>query len=151
MAARIGELLVQSGLISEQNVSGALEIQKKSRRKLGEILIELGYIDSCDLIRVLSQQAAIPFIELRAEMLDNRLIKSFPEKLLYNNTIIPLYETEDKISFAIGDPANRTVIIKLLKFTAKEIELSGAEPERIIQLLNKFFLVDQTEEVLGDK
>ncbi len=57
MAARIGELLVSSGLIGEEQVSEALELQKESRKKLGEILIELGYINDMDLTRMLNQQA----------------------------------------------------------------------------------------------
>ena len=150
MAARIGELLIKSGFITEKQVDEAVEIQKGGKKKLGEILIELGYIVSRDLIRLLSEQAAIPFVELRKEILDDKLIKSFPEKILYNNTIIPLYETEDQLYVAIGDPASRKVMNMLLGFTNKEVVLSGAEPAKIIQLLDKFFLIDQTEGVLGD-
>ena len=150
MAERIGELLVKSGLITEEQIDEALELQNQSKKRLGEILIELGYVISRDLIRMLSEQAAIPFLELRKEMLDDKIIKSFPEKVLYDNTIIPLYETEDQLYVAIGDPASRKVINRLLEFTDKEIVLSGAEPAKIIQLLDKFFLIDQAEGVLGE-
>jgi type IV pilus assembly protein PilB len=145
MAVRIGELLVQSGIIIEKQVQEALEIQKTKKKRLGEILLELGYINSGNLIRMLSEQAAIPFMELRPEMLDEQLIKSFQEKILYKNNIIPLYEVGDKLFVAIGDPTNQKVIKELQEFTKKEIVLSGAEPERIAKLLDKFFLVDTTD------
>ncbi len=57
MALRIGELCVNCGLVTEKQVSQALEIQKKSSKKLGEILIELGYIGSQELNLMLSVQA----------------------------------------------------------------------------------------------
>ena len=145
MAARIGELLVQSGIIIEKQVHEALEIQKTKKKRLGEILLELGYINSGNLIRMLSEQAAIPFVELRPEMLDEQLIKSFQEKILYKNNIIALYDIDDKLFVAIGDPTNQKVIKELQEFTKKEIVLSGAEPERIAKLLDKFFLIDTTD------
>ena len=109
--------------------------------------MELGYINSHDLVRMLSKQSAIPFVELEPEMLDAELIKSFPEDILYHYNIIPLYEIHDKVHVAIGDPTNREVLGKLKNFTTKEIELSGAEPQRIEKLLDKFFLIDQTKDV----
>jgi hypothetical protein len=145
MAKRIGELLIKSGIIVETQINEALEIQKNKKKKLGEILMELGYINSSDLIRMLSEQAAMPFVELKPEMLDEKLIKSFPEDVLYKNHIIPLYEIDDKLHVAMGDPSKHEIINILRRFTDKEIVLSGAEPERIAKLLDKFFLIDTTD------
>jgi len=147
---RIGDLLIGSGLITEEQLKEALEIQQRCKKRLGEILIELGYINSESLVRMLSEQAAIAFIELRPEMLDENLIKSFPERILYDNIIIPLYKTDDKLHIATGDPTNREIIKKLQEFSKKEVGISGADPEQIIKLLDKYFLIDQTEEVFGD-
>ncbi|GAH06389.1 unnamed protein product, partial [marine sediment metagenome] len=74
MVKRIGELLVQSGMIAEAQINEALEIQKIKKKRLGEILMELGYVNSQNLIRMLSEQAAMPFVELKPEMLDENLI-----------------------------------------------------------------------------
>jgi type IV pilus assembly protein PilB len=145
MAARIGELLINSGIIVEAQVQEALDIQKKKKKKLGEILLELGYINSHDLVRMLSEQAAIPFIELKPEMLDEKLIKSFPEDFLYDNNIIPLYEIDEKLHFAIGDPTDQGIIDRLRSYTKKTIVLLGADPQRIEKLLDKFFLIDTTD------
>ena len=58
MTMRIGELCVNVGLITEKQVKEALEKQKKSKKKIGEILVELGYIRSQELNLMLSVQAA---------------------------------------------------------------------------------------------
>ena len=145
MKTRIGELLVKNGIITQEQLMEALEVQKKKNMKLGEILIELGYLGPEELIWMLSEQADIPFVELKPEMLDKELINSFPENLLYNNVLLPLYETENKIYVAVGDPTNSAAIEKIKNFTDKKIVTSGAAPQKIEQLLNKFFLSQHLE------
>jgi len=146
---RIGELLVKSGIITEEQLNEALKIQEKNKKKIGEILIELGYLKSRDLIWLLSEQVSVPFIELKPEIFDSKLILSFPEKLLYNYCIIPLYEIEDKLYIATGNPTETEGIEKIKEFTKKQIIVSAAEPEKIIQLLDKFFLADQSEKIIS--
>ncbi len=58
MTMRIGELCVNVGLVTEEQVKEALEKQKKSKKKIGEILVELGYIRSQELNLMLSVQSA---------------------------------------------------------------------------------------------
>ncbi|MGB9722018.1 MAG: hypothetical protein ACPL28_11145 [bacterium] len=148
MGSRVGELLVKSGLINEDQLKKALDIQKEKNKRLGEILIELGYISLSELVWILSEQASMPFIEIRPEMLDSNLINSFPEKLLYDNCLLPLYETVDKIYVATGDPTDKTGIEQLKHYTKKDVVISCANPERINQLLDKFYLVQQTEDAI---
>ncbi len=145
---RIGELLIKHGIIMQKQLDEALKLQKKKKKRLGEILIELGYLNSENLLWMLSEQADIPFVEVRPQMLDSQLINKFPEDVLYNNLILPLYETEDKIYIAVGDPADPRVVKKMKWFTTKEVITSGADPKKIEQLLNKFFLVQQAEKAL---
>lgn len=59
MTARIGELLVRGGCATDGHISEALKIQKKNNKKIGEILVELGYVNADDLDRMLSEQAAL--------------------------------------------------------------------------------------------
>jgi type IV pilus assembly protein PilB len=145
MKTRIGELLIMHDIISEQQLNEALVLQKKTNRRLGEILIELGHLTIKDLLWMLSEQADIPFVEIEPEMCDMNLINSFPETLLYDNDVLPLYESEDKIFVAVGDPANERAIMEIRKFTKKKVVLSGADPEKIAKLLNRVFLSDHLD------
>lgn len=146
--SRIGELLIKNGIITQEQLDEALEQQKKKKKRLGEILIELGYLNSENLLWMISEQADIPFVEVRPQMLDSQLINKFPEDVLYNNLILPLYETEDKIYIAVGDPTGPLVVKKMEGFTTKEVITSGADPKKIEQLLNKFFLAQQAKKAL---
>jgi type IV pilus assembly protein PilB len=145
---KIGEMLVKAKLITKSQLEKALRNQKKTRKRLGEILMEMGYIKSADLVRMLSQQAAVRFLKLRVEMLNEKLIKSFPETFLYRNYVIPVVETRKKLTIAVGDPVDHTLTAGLAKYSDKGIELTGADPKQIIRLLDRFFLAEQTEGIL---
>jgi hypothetical protein len=97
---------------------------------------------------MLSEQADISFVELKPEMLDSSLIRSFPEKVLLDNDILPLYETDTKIYIVCGDPTKKEAIQNLQRHTTKEIVVSGAEPDKIHTLLSKFFLNQSLEDTL---
>jgi type IV pilus assembly protein PilB len=142
MATRIGELLVTKGVVIGEQIEEALEIQKEKKMKLGEILVELGYINSRDLTKMLCEQTNMPYMDLQSKMLDLSIVNSFPMRFLYTNNIIPLYEIDGVLYVAIGDPTNRKVVDKLQEFTNKEIVLFGAEPEQIAELLNKYLATD---------
>ncbi len=150
MASRIGELLVKGGVISEAQLTEALKYQEGKGRKLGEILIELGYITTRELVCMLSEQVSIPFVELRPEMLDTKMIMVFPERDLYELCALPLYETDKTVFVAIGDPTNLAQVKALSKFTKKEIVVSGADPGKIQQLLDQIFLAELAEPILTE-
>jgi hypothetical protein len=142
MSLRIGELLVKNRVVLKTQVQKALEIQKKNRVRLGEILIKLGYTNSRQLIRMISQQMDIPFVELRSDIVDPNIIRSFPIRFLYKNNVIPLYAIGDIIYVAVGDPTNQGIINGIKTFTDKEVVLFGAEPMQIARTLDKFFQID---------
>lgn len=145
----IGEMLVRSGIIDQAQLDEALQRQKKENRRLGEILIDLGYISAKKLIWLLSEQANMPFVEVTPDMLDSELMFRFPEKLLRENNLLPLYQTPDRIYVAVGDPTDTAALKKLKAYTTKEVMASGAESGIIIQILEKFFAAHTPENMLA--
>jgi type IV pilus assembly protein PilB len=147
----IGAMLVKSEIINQKQLDEALNLQKKEHKRLGEILMDLGYISGKDLMWILSEQANMPFVELKPEMLDSALINRFPETLLRENNILPLYQTTDQIYVAVGDPTNTNALKKMEVCTAKKIMASGAEADVISQLLEKFYLTQSVETILAQE
>lgn len=146
----IGNMLVKNGIVTETQLEEALRVQEKEKKRLGEILISLGYLKSKDLMWMLSEQADITFVELKPEMLDSALVGSFPEEFLLTNDILPLHETDQKIYVVLGDPTRKDVMRNLQHYTSKEIVVSAAEPEKIHKLLQQFFLEQSLEETIKD-
>lgn len=137
--SRIGELLIKHGIINEEQLDKALCLQETSNKRLGEILIELGYVSSDDLHWMLSEQANIPFVDIQPSMLDVALILRFPKQLLYEHIVLPLHESETRIYVAVGDPTDILAIERIERAASKIVIASGAAPAKIKRLLDDFF------------
>ena len=143
---RIGGLLIQEGLITQAQLETALSIQKKHKeegqfKKLGEILIEQGFVSEKQIAIILAKQLNLEFVDLYGEKIDYNLMDSFPINLIKNSKIIPFRETEDYIYVATADPLDydalevieRMILRKPIKIF---IALSG-DIDNIIARLEK--------------
>ena len=105
---RIGDLLIQNGVITEDQLMTALGEQKKSGRKLGRTLIDLGYVDEDSLLTLLSKQLEIPFVQLRHYQFDQELVKRLPEALARRHRAIILGEQQGALLIGMADPKVKT-------------------------------------------
>ncbi len=103
---RIGDLLVELGLIGHSDLEAGLSLQaeEKTKRKLGEILISHHFIDEHKLIEVLSLQLGFPFVEPAFTEIDRELFSKAPLKLYEAHNFIPIRREADKILVAFTDP-----------------------------------------------
>ena len=106
---RIGDLLVEEGYITHEQLSSTLNKQKKAKergefKKIGELLIEEGLISEKQMAIVLAQQLGLEFVDLYGEKIDYDLMGSFPVNLIKQSKVIPFKETEDYIFVATSDP-----------------------------------------------
>jgi len=101
---RIGDLLIQNGVITENQLMTALGEQKKTGRKLGRTLIDLGYIDEDSLLNLLSRQLEIPFVQLKHYQFNQDLIKKLPEASARRFRAIVLDEQQGTLLIGMADP-----------------------------------------------
>ncbi len=101
---RIGEVLLHSGLITEAQLSEALEIQKTDKKKLGEILSEKGFISDNVLAEALAQEFRLPFIDLSKERIDKKIVAGFPAQALKKFRVFPVRVEDGHLIIATGDP-----------------------------------------------
>ena len=88
---RIGELLVDSGIINEQQLKSALDIQKQSGgKRLGDILIDLGIISEEHLMEALQKRLNVPRIHLQHINIPNEVIREVPERLAREYSVLPV-------------------------------------------------------------
>ncbi|MED5467961.1 MAG: MSHA biogenesis protein MshE, partial [Pseudomonadota bacterium] len=101
---RIGDLLVQNDVITEQQLMTALREQKNTGRKLGRTLIDLGYVDEDNLLNILSRQLEVPFVQLRHYQFNSELVKKLPEALARRFRAIVLAEQGGELLVGMADP-----------------------------------------------
>jgi hypothetical protein len=88
---KLGDLLVEKGLITKKDLEHALHVQKESGyiKRLGEVLVDEGFVTERQIAEVLAEQMSLEFVDLYGLELDFNLIGSFPMPVLKNAMAIP--------------------------------------------------------------
>jgi type IV pilus assembly protein PilB len=106
VSRRLGDLLVNEGLISHEQLQRALSEQKGSNEKLGTILVRLGLIQEDQLIGFLSRQYGIPSITLSQLDIDPEVVKLVPAQIARKYEVLPVKRTGNALTLAMADPTN---------------------------------------------
>lgn len=141
---RIGDLLVESGIISKEQLSEALITQKQTKKKMGDTLIEMGFITEQQLIEVLEFQLGIPHVSLYKYNIDRSVIQIVPEKLAIQYRLLPIKKNNNKLTVAMADPLDYYAIDDLRMTTGFQIEPVIASKDELSILINRFYGIQET-------
>jgi len=101
---RLGELLVEAGLLSEQELTRALTEQRTRRGKLGDMIVALGLASETDIAQVLSMQLGITLIDLQNTPVEPQAIELIGEKVARKHLIVPVAIEQKELHIAMADP-----------------------------------------------
>jgi type IV pilus assembly protein PilB len=139
MALKLGELLLKAQLINQQQLTKALEEQKSSGGKLGEILQRLGFVTEDDIIECLSHQFGVPSINLRHFEIDPNVAKIIPVDLARKYNVIPVNKTGATLTLAMTDPTNIFAMDEITFMTGYRVEPVVASEEAIRERIDRNF------------
>jgi type IV pilus assembly protein PilB len=149
MRKRLGDLLVETGMISEAQLQATLA-EKASGQKLGDALLQRGLITEQQLIEVLEFQLGIPHISLYRYPFDTKLFTLIPKEMAKRNLVIPLKKEGEKLFVAMADPMDFFTVDDLRLSTGFHIETAIATKDDIIRAINKYYDSDEGfEDLLG--
>ncbi|WP_066292829.1 GspE/PulE family protein [Bacillus sp. FJAT-29937] len=147
---RLGDLLVNAGLITEEQLVVTLK-EKSDGQKLGDALLQRGYITEQQLIEVLEFQLGIPHISLYRYPFDTKLFNIIPKEIAKRQLLIPMKRDGDKLFVAMADPMDFFAIDDLRLSTGFQIETAIATKDDILRAINKYYDIDEGfEELLGE-
>ena len=130
----IGNMLVSSGIITEEQLKEALEEQKKTGERLLDILKRLGSIDEETLAKIIAKQWGYPYIDLSTVEIDKETVHLISEEIARRFEVIPFGRTEEgEIMVAISDPTN-IFAIDFLRNYLNNVKIYVASKESIIGL-----------------
>lgn len=139
---RLGELLLDAGVISQANLDAALREQKASHLRLGEILIKDGYLTENNLAEALCSQLDLLFVSLATVRPQQEALALIPENVASRLNVIPLeLKGNDKIVIAMSDPMNTYAIDELTLLTNRDIEIRVATSTDISKALVSHYRV----------
>ena len=139
MALKLGELLLKAQLISQSQLDKALEEQKNSGGKLGEILQRLAFVTEDDIIECLSHQFGVPSINLRHFEIDPNVAKIIPVDLARKYNVIPVNKTGATLTLAMTDPTNIFAMDEITFMTGYRVEPVVASEEAIRERIDRNF------------
>ncbi|MBM6994618.1 Flp pilus assembly complex ATPase component TadA [Paenibacillus sp. DXFW5] len=148
---RLGELLLESGIITEPQLQTALEEQQRTKKKLGDVLLAQGVLTEHQLIEVLEFQLGIPHVTLSRFQIDAKLSQVIPEQMARRYQVLPIRVDGRKLMVAMADPLDLFVIDDLRMSTGFTIEpaiISRGELQRGIARL--YGLQDSMNEMIKD-
>ncbi|MFQ5795067.1 MAG: response regulator [Candidatus Bipolaricaulia bacterium] len=130
---RLGEILIDMGVLSETELNKALAIQRVDRtgKLLGEILIEEGFITEEDLGEALYQQTGYEYIQLADQEIDRDVLALVDEDFARRKIVMPIQKTDNRLVVAIGDPNDVMIIDDLRTQTGMEIRPCVSNPAEI--------------------
>ena len=150
---KLGDLLVEEGILTREQLELALKIQKESgfSKKLGQILIQEGFITQKELLRALSKQLGYEFVDLYGEKIDFNKLAQYPLQILKNAKAIPFKEDEDYLYIATSDPLNYEALEILEQAIAmKPMKVYLALDDEIEGIFHRLSILEDTKYILED-
>ncbi|HEY9147422.1 MAG TPA: GspE/PulE family protein, partial [Gammaproteobacteria bacterium] len=142
---RIGDLLVELNLITENQLLTALAEQKQSGHKLGRTLVDLGYIDEDKLLEVLSHQLQLPFIALKHYKYHADTVRMLPEAIARRYRAIVLAEQEQGLLVGMVDPTDIFAYDELARVLKRPLRLAVVREAELLKTIDSVYR--RTEEI----
>lgn len=143
---RIGEILMSKGLITQENLQMALELQRENRKRVGEIWVDAGIISEEILARALATQYSVPYFDMTNYKPKDELLGLVPDSLVMQYYVLPVRLMQDTLTVVTADPTNVVAIQNLARFTGYQIEFVVAQKEQLVSQITKAYNAGDTLE-----
>ena len=132
---RLGDILVESGFLNATELAEVLSVQKETGKRLGEVIVESGLMSEFDILRAVSSQYNYPIIDLSGIDVDPKATALLTQKFCEDNVVFPIGFDGDNLVVAIDDPMNITIEDELQFQTGYQISLMLATHTSIIDAI----------------
>lgn len=145
MPKRIGELLVEAGVLSQQQLEQALFAQRKDGRRLGQLLIELGLVGETKLTQTLSRQLSVPWVSLYHVDFSRSLLNLVPRAVAEKYSLVPIFVRRvrhhgETLYVAMDDPTREDAIEEVTRASAMPVKPMIACPSDIRAAIRVYYL-----------
>ena len=147
---RIGDILIEQGLITSKQLKEALEMQKNGNKKrLGEIFVETGAITKEELYEVLQFVYETEYVDLSNYVIDPEVISLIPEKIALQFKLIPISQNDNELTIAMANPLDVYAIDFVRDHTKiKKIKSLLAPEEDILNTINSYYELGEYDDII---
>lgn len=147
---RLGDVLLEQGLITEEQLREALSLQRGSNQNLAQLLLDRGFLAEEELVIALSEQLGIPHIRVANYHIPNEILREVPESLARQYLMLPVSVTGDVLTLAMADPLNIMALDDLQMLTSYEIEPVVAVKSELEEAIDRHYGGRQSSDLFDE-
>lgn len=155
---RLGEILVQQKLLSEEQLGIALADQKRTGRKLGRVFVENGFVTEEQISGALARQLDIPYINLKFYNIHADVVRLLPETQARRFRALALEERDSHLLIGISDPTDLFAYDEIARLVKRNIELAVVNETEVLAVIDRIYrrtgeitdFAREVEQDLGD-
>ncbi len=147
---RLGDMLLEAQKISSEQLSAALDVQKSTGKKLGEVLISEGFISQEDIIKLLETQLGIPRMDMRRFLIDQKSVKLVPENIARKHELIAVQNDGVFITVAMSDPLNYFALDDVKMASGMDVKPVIATRDDILASIERYYGGRAAERAVAD-
>ena len=155
---RLGEILVQQKLLTEEQLGQALTEQKRSGRKLGRVFVEHGFVTEEQISGALARQLDIPYINLKFFNINPELVRLLPETQARRFRALVLEDRREGLLVGMSDPTDLFAYDEISRLVKRQIELAVVNETEVLAAIDRIYrrtedistLTRELEQDLGD-
>ncbi len=136
---KLGEILVNSGIITKEEMESLLEKQKTVRKRIGELAIEEGLATEKDVAQALATQLGIPYVNLESVVIEPAVASLIPETMARELKAIPIFRVENNLTVAMADPTDSEAIKEIRFVTGCKVEPVVSGLTEIIKTIDTYY------------
>ena len=136
---RLGQILLEAGLVTEEQINQALELQKGTGMKLGEILKQEGLVNDEQIMKVIEAQFGIQYLDITKVYIDSEAVKMVPEEVCRKHTIVPIEVMNGEVTLAMKDPLDYYAIEEVKFYLVLPIKPVISSEDAINATIEKYF------------
>lgn len=140
---RLGDILVEKGLITEDRIAEAVRLQKKLDKRMGQIIIDKGWVNEQEVLVALAQQLNVPFVTLRSGMYDPEIVEQLDKETVARLKILPLFKVRGVLTLATSDPQDFPSFDEVEERMGCRVRPILARREDILKTINEAFSGDE--------
>ena len=144
---RLGEILVQQKLLSEEQLGMALAEQKRSGRKLGRVFVEHGFVTEEQISGALARQLNIPYINLKFYQISSELVRLLPETQARRFRALVLEDRKGSMLVGLSDPTDLFAYDEISRLLKQSIELAVVNETEVLAAIDRIYR--RTEDISG--
>lgn len=146
----IGEILLAQGILTQEQLAQALEIQRQSGGWLGRILVDMGIVSERQLARTLAQHWGMAYTELSEDSVDSEVSRLIPPYLAQRHGVVAIGRKGNRLIVAMSDPSNIVAIDDIRLLTGLEVEVRIASADDIEKSHSRVYggVILDTEDLL---